>query len=227
VEKPLPPGECSWPCAEVIYHHSGTAMHAPDCQRWIFDLDGTLTEAVHDFAAIRRELGLPEGRGILEALAELPPEVAAPLRVRLDAIELDLAGQARAAPSAGELLAELGARRVSLGILTRNSRENALTTLRAAGLAEFFAPDDVIGRDEAEPKPSPAGIRRLLSQWNGAPAGTVMVGDYLFDLLAGRRAGVHTVYVDVAAEFPFAEHADVRVQSLSELLALLSAPPSR
>ena len=36
---------------------------------WIFDLDGTLTVAVHDFTATRRELDLPPGKPILEELA--------------------------------------------------------------------------------------------------------------------------------------------------------------
>ncbi len=40
-----------------------------DC--WIFDMDGTLTIANHDFEAIRAELDLPPDRPILEALAEL------------------------------------------------------------------------------------------------------------------------------------------------------------
>ncbi|HIN00314.1 MAG TPA: HAD family hydrolase, partial [Deltaproteobacteria bacterium] len=31
---------------------------------WIFDLDGTLTVAVHDFNAIRNELGIPAGQPI-------------------------------------------------------------------------------------------------------------------------------------------------------------------
>ena len=31
-------------------------------KHWIFDLDGTLTIAVHDFNAIRKELGIPEGK---------------------------------------------------------------------------------------------------------------------------------------------------------------------
>ena len=42
------------------------------CQYWIFDLDGTLTIAVHDFDAIRDELGLPAGEPILEAMSKLP-----------------------------------------------------------------------------------------------------------------------------------------------------------
>ena len=33
-------------------------------RHWIFDLDGTLTVAAHDFAAIRRTLGIPPGRDV-------------------------------------------------------------------------------------------------------------------------------------------------------------------
>ena len=35
-------------------------------KNWIFDLDGTLTVAVHDFDAIRKELGIPAGLPIVE-----------------------------------------------------------------------------------------------------------------------------------------------------------------
>jgi phosphoglycolate phosphatase-like HAD superfamily hydrolase len=48
-----------------------------------------------------------------------------------------------------------------------------------------------------------------------------MVGDYQFDLLAGRAAGTATVYVDPSGEFPFARHADVSVRSLALLAARL------
>ena len=36
---------------------------------WVFDMDGTLTVAAHDFDAIRRELGVPAGKPLLETLA--------------------------------------------------------------------------------------------------------------------------------------------------------------
>ncbi|MBP42781.1 MAG: HAD family hydrolase, partial [Deltaproteobacteria bacterium] len=35
-------------------------------KHWIFDLDGTLTVAVHDFDAIRKELGIPAGLPIIK-----------------------------------------------------------------------------------------------------------------------------------------------------------------
>jgi len=36
-----------------------------EVRHWVFDMDGTLTIAVHDFAAIRRALEIPEEDDIL------------------------------------------------------------------------------------------------------------------------------------------------------------------
>jgi HAD superfamily hydrolase (TIGR01509 family) len=184
---------------------------------WIFDLDGTLTVAAHDFAAIRARLGLPPGEPILEALAALPARRAAPLWRELDALELELAQRARAAPGAAELLGALRARGARLGILTRNSHGNAELSLRAAGLRTFFAAEDLVAREHAPPKPRPDGIRRLLARWGARPEQAVMVGDYRFDLEAGRAAGVATVYVDLDGSRAFAHQADLRVRGLEEL----------
>jgi HAD superfamily hydrolase (TIGR01509 family) len=187
-------------------------------RHWIFDLDGTLTVAMHDFDAIRTALDLPTGRPILEALAELPAADAARRAERLEAIELELALAARPAKGADRLLEALSRAGADLGIATRNSRANALATLRAAGLDRFFAEPCVLGRDEAAPKPRPDALHRLIDGWRGAAGAAVMVGDYLFDLQAGREAGAATVYVDPAGLFPFADFADVSVCGLDELL---------
>ncbi len=189
---------------------------------WLFDLDGTLTVAVHDFAAIRRELDLPADRPILEALAELPPGEARRRTRRLEEIEAGLALAARAAAGAHVLLGELARRRRGLGILTRNSHANALVTLRAAGLDDFFPAANVFGRDESPPKPSPLGVLRLLALLAARPTDAVMVGDYLYDLLAGRAAGTATVHVDHERRFRWPEHADVCVESLSALADLIA-----
>ena len=71
---------------------------------WIFDLDGTLTVAQHDFAAIRRELGVPAEADILEYLATLPSAERQRLNRQLDAIELRLAQEVAPAPGAAELI---------------------------------------------------------------------------------------------------------------------------
>lgn len=184
---------------------------------WVFDLDGTLTVAVHDFAAIRRELAIPEGSDILGHLTSLPPWQAQPLHERLQEIELELAGVTQAAAGALALLEQLREGGARLGILTRNTRENALRTLDLVGLGDFFDPTHVMGRDEALPKPDPDGILRLASIWGIDPDTTVMVGDYQYDLQAGRSAGALTVHVDITRSFRWPELADVRVATLVEL----------
>ena len=190
-------------------------LHRRDC--WIFDMDGTLTLAVHDFPAIARALGLPDDEPILESLAALPPQRRLPLYRRLDDIELELAEQARMAVGAEDLLCDLAGRGHRLGILTRNARSVALRTLAVCGLADYFPPERVLGREQALPKPAPDGIHRLLALCSATPASSVMVGDFLFDLQAGRAAGVATVYVDGSGRFPWRAHADVSVISLKHL----------
>lgn len=184
-------------------------------------MDGTLTVGIHDFDAIRQALGLPPNEPILEALAQLSTAEAAPLHQRLNVIELDLARRSQAQPGGRQLLAYLQKQGKRLGVLTRNSKQMAHTTLAACGLEEFFAPEDVLGRDCCAHKPSPDGILKLLSHWQAAAAEAVMVGDSQFDLMAGRNAGTATAYFDQSGEFPWGEYADVQVQNLGALVDLV------
>jgi HAD superfamily hydrolase (TIGR01509 family) len=185
---------------------------------WIFDLDGTLTLPVHDFAAIRKSLGMSESDpDILTFLASLTAPEAGAMRTRLMEIEYELAARTAAAPGAGQLLDRLLRRGARVGILTRNTREIALHTLGLIGLGGYFSPDTILGRDEAEPKPHPAGIAKLLATWGGLPEEAVMVGDYLYDLQVGRAAGTATIHVDRSGTFPWPELADLAVATLEEL----------
>lgn len=197
-----------------------TDLH--DRNYWVFDMDGTLTVAVHDFDAIREELGLPQGRPILEQLEQMPAAHSRDLLERLDAIEKRLARRATSQRGAKRLLRALARRGARAGILTRNSHANAMTTLQSSGLSDFFCPDDVLGRESCRVKPSADGIQRLLASW-GAPARrAVMVGDYLFDLIAGREAGAMTVYLDTSGVFEYRARADLCVRNLDDLADLVS-----
>lgn len=189
---------------------------------WIFDMDGTLTIAAHDFAAIRAALDVPKVGGIIESIDALPPREAAAKHQQLAELELDYARRAQAQPGAVELLQVLRAREANLGILTRNNCENAFVTLEACGLLDFFAKDCILGRESAEPKPSPAGIDLLLDKWKGRAAQAVMLGDFRYDLEAGRNAETATVYVDIDDEDAWTHLADLRVRSLGELLQLVA-----
>lgn len=186
-------------------------------------MDGTLTNAIHDFDAIRAQLALPAGKPILESIARLPPNKAADVSARLDAMEFEIAANATQQPGAESLLQQLTDKGNNLGILTRNGKQIAHATLAACGLDRFFVPDDVISRDCCAPKPEPDGIELLLRRWNAQAESAVMVGDYLFDLQAGSAAGTYTVHLSVEGQFSWPDITSTGVSSLIELSALLHA----
>lgn len=189
-------------------------------QHWVFDLDGTLTQAIHDFALIRRELDIPPEHDILHHLAALPADEAASKHAWLLAHEQQLAQAAQPAAGAVELVRHLSARGCRLGILTRNARPLAQLTLASIGITGCFATDDIIGRDEAPPKPDPGGLLMLARRWQVPPAALVMVGDYRFDLDCARAAGATGILVNLP-ENPWPELTDLFARDCHELLRQL------
>ncbi|WP_060509447.1 HAD family hydrolase [Pseudomonas sp. NBRC 111124] len=195
-------------------------MNLGEIRNWVFDMDGTLTVAVHDFAAIRVALDIPAEHDILTHLAALPAAEAAAKHAWLLEHERDLAIASTAATGAVELVRELAERGCRLGILTRNARELAHVTLEAIGLADCFQVEHILGRDEAQPKPSPDGLLKIASAWGVAPSELVMVGDYRFDLDCGRAAGARTVLVNLP-DNPWPELVDWHAADCRALQVLL------
>ncbi|MBB2804832.1 UNVERIFIED_ORG: HAD superfamily hydrolase (TIGR01549 family) [Xanthomonas campestris] len=187
-------------------------------RHWVFDMDGTLTEAVHDFALIRRALEIPPEADILHYLASLPAEQAAAKHAWLLAHERELAHAAQPAPGAVALVRALQAAGCRLGMLTRNARALAQVTLQAIGLHDAFAWDDIVGRDEAAPKPAPDGLQYFAQRWAVGGTALVMVGDHHNDLACGRAVGACTVLVNTPGD-PWPGLADWRLQDCTQLLA--------
>lgn len=185
---------------------------------WIFDLDGTLTVSAHDFEHMRRELGLEPQVPILEALRAIPEDEAAPLWEALNELEFYYAGKASIMQGANELLQKLHDNGRQLAILTRNTMPVVQHTLEACSIDQFFPLDHILDRDSCIPKPSPDGIQRLLSFWQADADDTVMVGDYLYDLEAGKSAGVATIHLDTRGDVDWSEFTDIRVEGLGEII---------
>lgn len=183
----------------------------------VFDLDGTLADSRLDYGAMRRELGLPPQTPMLEAIARLTDsEAIARAHAILLRHELDGARRATPMPGAGELLASLRAARLKLGVFTRNARQVAELTLGRLDMAV----DMLVAREDAPPKPEPDGLLRMMAAWQLAPEDLLYVGDYRFDVEAGRRAGVRTVLF--APEPPDFEHdADHVIDALMDVLVHL------
>jgi len=202
------------------FHGNNLIKKLREKTHWLFDMDGTLTNAIHDFDAMRKELDLPAGKPILESIAALPDVEAKRINKSLDEMEYDIASKATAQPHAEELLTLLQKNHCHLGIVTRNGHGIAEATLTACGLERFFTSNTIIARECAKPKPLPDGIELLLSRFSTNAENAVMIGDYLFDLEAGKRAGTSTVHMDTTGNFAWPEFTDYGVTSLQSLAAI-------
>jgi len=186
----------------------------------LFDMDGVVVRQRLDFPAIKREIFGDTDGFILERMAELSPAA----RVRAEAIleRHETAAAVEAEPMDGILpfMAWMDARGLRRGIVTRNSRKSVDVVLTRLGL-RF---DAVVTREDAPPKPAPDPVL-LACRRMGLPTSEVLfVGDFEFDMLAGRRARVPTVLLR-SPVMTSSEHADLVIDSLGELRVLLEATP--
>ncbi|HEV3022713.1 MAG TPA: HAD family hydrolase, partial [Pirellulales bacterium] len=187
----------------------------------IFDLDGTLVDSGLDFEQMRREMGLPPGTPLLEAIASLDEAGRSRCTAILESHEQSGAERASLMPGVVGLLRSLSQRQVRQAVLTRNARKAALATLARLGLTI----DLVFARDDAPAKPNPAAIWRICDLWELARHEVAIVGDYVFDIEAGRRAGVRTVLYTAGrdpAGLPGGDQADLCLRSISEPEALVA-----
>ena len=193
----------------------------------IFDLDGTLVDSGLDFEAMRQEMELPPGTAILEAIDALPADRAAACRDILHRHELAGVQRARLMPSARELVERLQSAGVPTAVLTRNSRDAALATLERLSLAFPW----VFAREDAPAKPDPTAIHQIRGLWQLPAHDVAIVGDYRFDLEAGRRAGAYCVLYTAGRDLShleWARDADLWLECFTrpeKLLAWLDAGP--
>ncbi|MBY0589078.1 HAD family hydrolase [bacterium] len=169
----------------------------------IFDMDGTLVDSGLDFDLIRREMGLGKGP-ILETLLTLPPDRRRECDAILDRHESAGAERAILLAGAQEWIKRLDQHRIPRAIFTRNARQITERTLARCGI-EFSL---IISREDAAAKPDPAGIHLCCQRWNAEPGRVLMIGDYLYDIEAGRRAQSQTALVTHGRSWEFAGLAD-------------------
>lgn len=157
----------------------------------IFDLDGTLVDSRLDFDRMKEEIGVPHDEPLLEWVERMPEgEKKKRAWDILFRHEMEGAMAATLIPGVAELLARLDDRGLKMGILTRNTVEPTHHVVERLFEDRFT---HVITRDDAPPKPNPAGLLMICEAWGCRPAEAIFVGDYFFDVRAGRNAGMKTV----------------------------------
>jgi HAD superfamily hydrolase (TIGR01509 family) len=195
----------------------------------LFDLDGVLVESravwFEVMRAIARKFGYPEisaeqmerawGQGIAEdvrlfypgfTVEELEGEYGLMFRQYVQHLKVE--------PDGPPVLEELRANGIRVAVVTNSPSEVARAMLDQAR----FDPDVLVsGNDVCEPKPAPDGIFAALTLLQLTAAEAMFVGDTNFDREAARRARIGFAGYRI--------DGDVRIESLGEVVRLVSRPP--
>jgi len=173
----------------------------------VFDLDGTLVDSLRDLADSANQMLAELGGAPLEvdriggmvgsgacALVTRALAAAGVHAVPEDALDRFLAiydrrmlNHTRPYPGIPEVLADLE-RWTKLALVTNKPLEESIRVLQAFDLARYF-PHRVGGDGPWPRKPSPDGLRWVMSEAADTPDRTLIVGDSVADLTTGRRAG--------------------------------------
>ena len=186
----------------------------------IFDLDGTLTKPLLDFNQIRAEMGLNENLiGVLEALETLSPQERTKAEAVLHKHEKYAAENSCLNHNAAEVLDKLRQDGYPIGILTRNTMENALMVCRKHNLVF----DAIIDRNSGPAKPDGFGIRTLCERFGGQPCQTLVIGDFLHDMQAANNAGAVSVLLKTHTDADkFEALADYSILHLEQIFDIIA-----
>jgi HAD superfamily hydrolase (TIGR01509 family) len=192
----------------------------------LLDFDGTLTRpGALDFAVLKRTLGCPEEIPVLEFLAGVADENRrTAMAGQLHRFEMDAA--ALSAPNAGaeRIVAAVRAAGLPVGILTRNSRAaicRALENFADLSLADI---DTMVTReDPVRIKPSGEGVLLAAERMGVDPHRLLLVGDYRFDMEAGRDAGALTAFLTNGHAIDAGIDCHFTIPTLADLEPILEA----
>jgi pyrophosphatase PpaX len=207
--------------------------------RWVVcDLDGTVVNTIpliiasydHALRTVLGEYADPGearswiGQTLSATFGARHPERAAAL---IEAyVEFNLREMPRLIeqyPGLAELLADVTAARIGLGMATSKRRHSAELTLACSGLTEAI-PVTVAMEDTHDHKPDPAPLRLAMERLGARADEAVYIGDAVVDVEAAKAAGMAVIAVtwgaglraDLAAAGPTAI-----VDTVAQLRALL------
>jgi pyrophosphatase PpaX len=207
----------------------------------LFDLDGTLVDSLDLILSsyrhtMKTHLGIvpPDeewmntmGRPLraqLQSFASTPEQAEAMFNTYIEHNQASHEQLIRPFPGMREAAVSLRRAGYRLAVVTSKLGENAERELRTCGLDGLF--DGLVSAsDVRRPKPDPEPVVLGLQSLGLAAAEAMLVGDSIYDLLAGRAAGVDTA---AALWGPFdREHLaegrpDHWLETIDQLLALLN-----
>lgn len=210
----------------------------------VFDLDGTLVDSELDLAnsvnATLEKIGrrpLPVeliasyiGQGVTVLIGRAlgteanPDLIERATEIFLSHYREHMLDHTATYPGVREALAELDGRKMA--VLTNKPVRFSREMLKGLGLSDRFL--QIYGGNSFESKkPDPVGLHRLMEETEVPASRTMMIGDSISDVLAGRNAGAWTCGVNYGFGAPTLDEAppDIRIDDLRELPKLLNGKP--
>lgn len=136
---------------------------------------------------------------------------------------------------APELLRDLSASQVPIGVLTNAPRANVRAAEKALSVSRYVNPGNILTEADLQklglsPKPSPDGLRLFATRFNCHPSEMVFIGDSRYDVAAAKTAGVtslgiHTPGNDEALRSQGVDHIfrSFRDLSIAQLSGMISS----
>lgn len=183
----------------------------------IFDMDGTITAPYFDFNKIRAEAGIGD-----EDMLDYLRYATRPEHERIHRILLrfEAAGvrDVKLNRGARTLLRHLARQRIPTALLTRNSRKSVEGVCRKLKL-KF---DITVSREDGPHKPAPEPIWQIAKRWKLKRREILMVGDYKWDVLCARNAGIPCALLVSAGQQPdWVKGAQYQIRRLTDLIEII------
>lgn len=180
---------------------------------FIFDLDGTLVSSSLDFGQIKTEIGCPEHQDILLFIDQLPTDKQ---NAAIDVVhhhELMDAQTSEWMPGAQAFVDKCLVHNIPMAIVTRNSHHSSQVKIEKNTIPINY----LVTRENSKPKPDPSALIEIASVFKLQTHEILMVGDYLYDLEAGRNAQMQSCLVHYDDLPEYADIADFTFPSFVDL----------
>ena len=183
----------------------------------IFDMDGTITAPVFDFAGMKAEANIGDC-DVLEYMLRATGAERERIQRVMQKYEDAAAAKAKLNPGARTVLNALAKRMIPMALLTRNSRRSVDAVCRKLNL-KF---DVTVTREDGPHKPAPEPIHEIARRWGAKPSELLMIGDYKWDMLCAKNAGTPCVVLVNGGNVPdWARKADFIITKLTEAIDII------
>ncbi|CAG8131416.1 unnamed protein product [Penicillium olsonii] len=176
------------------------------------------------FTEMREALGIDRSIDILQHIRDLPVAEQPTAVSKIQDVERRAMADQQPQPGLVRLMEYLESRGLRRALCTRNFETPVKNLLDNHLSAHVFLP--IITRDTPNllPKPDPAGILHIASEWGlGNAENMIMVGDSIDDMTSGHMAGAATVLLVNERNGHLGEHphTDLCISQLDDLVGIL------